>query len=131
MSGQEIGREERERRHVAERMVVLERVHLSEIGCNVSHSVKLDAGVKLQVENCHRFGKRLVKFGFDVDVEVVGKTGVPTLGTAVQCKIKDENGRSFHELGGRDQDARLSLVYPETAEERQIIHRTSLSTGRV
>jgi len=64
--GQEIGREEpRERRDVAERMVVLERVHVSEIGCNVSLSVKLDASFELQVEeNCHRFGKRLVKFGF-------------------------------------------------------------------
>jgi hypothetical protein len=77
MSGQEIGREEpREGRHVAELMVVLERVHVSEISCIVSHSVKLDAGVELEVENCRRFGKRLVKFGFDV-VAIVGKTAVP------------------------------------------------------
>lgn len=45
MSRQEIrGEDPRERRHVAERMV-LERVHVSEIGCNVS--VKLEAGVEL------------------------------------------------------------------------------------
>lgn len=37
--------------HVAECMVVLERVHVSEIGCNVAHSVKLDAEVELRRES--------------------------------------------------------------------------------
>jgi len=97
-------------------MVVLEHVHVSEIGCDVSHSVKLDDGVELQVEeNRHRFGERLVKFGFDVDVAVFGETGVPVSGKVVQREIEDDNERPFHELGERGLDAHLSVVYPETA----------------
>jgi len=86
--------------------------------------LELDECVELQVEeNRHRFDKRLVKFGFDVDVAVVGETGVPVSGTVVQHEIEDDNERPFRELGEHGLDARLSVVYPETAEERLIVHR--------
>lgn len=69
-------------------------------------------------ENRHRFGKSLVKFEFDVDVPVVGDTGV-----TVQHEIEDKNERPFYELGGRDLYTRLSVAYTETAKERLIRHR--------
>jgi hypothetical protein len=49
---------------------------------------------------------------------------VSVRGEAVLRDIKDEHEGSFHELGGRDLDAGVSVVYTETAKFRLIGYRS-------
>jgi len=56
---------------------------------------------------------------------------VTVRGLTVGCEIEDEREGSFHEMSGRDLDARFPVVNPETTGERLIGHCTSLFTGRV
>jgi hypothetical protein len=87
----------RERGHVAEGCVHLERVHALEIGHDISQSFYLDAGVKLLVEqDCHSFAERLIEFEFDANAAVFGESCMTARGTAVRCEIKDKHEDSFH-----------------------------------
>ena len=50
------------------------------------------------------------------------------LGAAVGREIEHEHEELFHERRGRDLDARFSVEYPDTAEERLIGDHTILCT---
>ena len=62
---------------------------------------------------------------------VAGETYVTLWGASVTREIADEHERFFHEVDGRDLDARVSVVYPETAEKRLMGYGTSLGSVSV
>lgn len=103
-----------------------------EIGRDVPQSVYLDGGVKLLVvQDRHSFGENLIEFEIDANAAVPEESCVTVRGTTVGCGIKDEHEAFFHEQVGRDLNARVSVVYTKTAEERLIGHRASFYTRSV